>query len=49
MDFGCRLGKYTDISLKDREAGLSVQGDEIVELFNKWKIKQEKFNLINHL
>jgi len=49
IDLGYRLGKYTDISLKDGEGGLSVQGDEIVELFNKWKIKQEKFNLINHL
>ena len=50
VDFGYgRHVKYTDISLKDREGGLSVQGDEIVELFNKWRMKQEKFNLINDL
>jgi len=44
VDCGFHHGNYTDISLKDREEGLSVQGDEIVELFNKWKMKQE--NLI---
>ena len=41
-DFGDLCGKYTEISLKDGEV-VDAQGDEVVELFNKWK---NKHNLI---
>ena len=38
-DSRCFGGKYTDISLKDGEE-VNAQGDEVIELFNKWKNKQ---------
>jgi hypothetical protein len=40
-DFGIYGGKHTYISLKDGEV-VNAQGDEVIELFNKCKIKQEK-------
>lgn len=38
-DIGGHCGKYTDISLKDGKV-VNAQGDEVIELFNKWKNKQ---------
>jgi hypothetical protein len=39
----------TKIFFKHKEETSECYGVEIVELFNKWKMKQEKINLINHL